>query len=198
MDFQCRECGATPQGKHEDHYELCGCGMIAVSGGEYPKVDALYPEAYKHYLEEIIMGKMKNFAIDISHKMGKHGELDEEVFEEAENQLGDLIDNIYDKLKDPVPARDPVSQIDEPVMIKYGNNELEMIYGDTRVFYSYTTIVAVYEPEANTIYVAETKYSKTTSKHINKWVSLVKEKEKDCSEGSFKSLSLSLGVKFLH
>ena len=50
--FQCRECGATPQGKHEDHYELCTCGSIAVSGGLYPKINTIHPDAYKYYLDE--------------------------------------------------------------------------------------------------------------------------------------------------
>ena len=50
--FQCRECGATPQGKHEDHYELCTCGSIAVSGGEYPKINTIHPDAYWYYLDK--------------------------------------------------------------------------------------------------------------------------------------------------
>jgi|TARA_Y100000310_G_scaffold345428_1_gene464845 hypothetical protein len=52
--FQCKECKATPQGKSEDHYELCTCGAIAVSGGLYPKINTVYPDAYRyHYGEEI-------------------------------------------------------------------------------------------------------------------------------------------------
>ena len=50
--YKCKECGGTPQGRDEDHYELCSCGMIAVSGGEQPKVDTLQADAYKHYLDE--------------------------------------------------------------------------------------------------------------------------------------------------
>lgn len=196
MDFQCKECGATPQGKHEDHYELCNCGMIAVSGGEYPRVDALYPEIYTHYLdkEETTMGRTKDFIIQVSEDMG-YEEINDEVMAEAQDRWENQIDSTYDRLKDPEPAREPVFQVDEPRMVKYGNNELEMLFGDTRLFYSYTTLVAIYEPETKTIYVADTKYSKTTSKHINKWVSLVKEEQGDCSEAVFTVAYLSLDMK---
>ena len=50
--FQCKECEATPQGKHEDHFELCTCGAIAVSGGSYPKINTVYPDAYRYYYGE--------------------------------------------------------------------------------------------------------------------------------------------------
>lgn len=50
--FQCKECGATPQGKNEDHFELCNCGAIAVSGGMYPKINTVYPDAYRYYYGE--------------------------------------------------------------------------------------------------------------------------------------------------
>ena len=188
MDFQCKECGATPQGKHEDHYELCNCGMIAVSGGEYPRVDALDPEAYKHYLEEIIMGRTKDFIVKVSEEMGHHGEINDDVLDEAQNKMEDLLDNTHDQLKDPEPTSEPT------MMVKYGNNELEILFGEVRVFFSYTTPVAVYDPNAKMIYIVDAKHSKTTSKHINKWVSLVEEEEEDCSRATFKKVSLSLDV----
>jgi hypothetical protein len=50
--FQCKECEATPQGKHEDHFELCTCGAIAVSGGPYPKINTIYPDSYRYYYGE--------------------------------------------------------------------------------------------------------------------------------------------------
>jgi hypothetical protein len=50
--FQCKECEATPQGKNEDHYELCTCGAIAVSGGLYPKINTVYPDAYRYHYGE--------------------------------------------------------------------------------------------------------------------------------------------------
>jgi len=50
--FQCKECEATPQGKNEDHYELCNCGAIAVSGGLYPKINTVYPDAYRYHYGE--------------------------------------------------------------------------------------------------------------------------------------------------
>ena len=50
--FQCKECLATPRGKNEDHYEMCTCGAIAVSGGAYPKINTVYADAYRYYLDE--------------------------------------------------------------------------------------------------------------------------------------------------
>jgi hypothetical protein len=103
-----------------------------------------------------------------------------------------LIDDTFDQSKDPEPVNEPVS---EPVnmMVKYGNNELEMIYNDFRLFFSYATPVAACDPETKTVYITDTKYSRTTSKHINRWISLVEEEEGDCSQVTLeKEIFLSL------
>tara|TARA_B100000686_G_C16421622_1_gene777458 strand:- start:451 stop:693 length:243 start_codon:yes stop_codon:yes gene_type:complete len=49
-----------------------------------------------------------------------------------------------------------------------GSNQTELIFNDgTEVLFSYETPVAVLT--VNGMYVTETKYSSTTSRHINKW-----------------------------
>ena len=55
------------------------------------------------------------------------------------------------------------------------------------------TPVAACDPETKTIYITDTKHSRTTSKHINKWISLVEEEEGDCSQVTLeKEIFLSL------
>lgn len=145
------------------------------------------------------MGRMKEFAMQISEEMGFHGEINGRVMVEAQYRMEQLIDDTHDRLKDPEPVNEPVDEpISEPVnmMVKYGNNELEMIYNDFRLFFSYTTPVAACDPKTKTIYITDTKYSRTTSKHINRWISLVEEEEGDCSQVTLeKEIFLSLNKR---
>jgi hypothetical protein len=50
-----------------------------------------------------------------------------------------------------------------------GSNQLEVQHGENRFLISYKTPVAVYIKNAG-YYRTTTKFSRTTSKHINKWL----------------------------
>lgn len=56
-----------------------------------------------------------------------------------------------------------------------GSNQIEIRHGDNFFLVSYKTPVAAYVK--GEFYKTSTKFSRTTSKHINKWLGPVKAKE---------------------
>lgn len=50
-----------------------------------------------------------------------------------------------------------------------GANQAEIKFGDTVVFFSYSTPVAYRDSEGREFFT-QTRYSTTTSKHINSWL----------------------------
>ena len=59
---------------------------------------------------------------------------------------------------------------------KHGNNETEIIYKDFHLFFSYDTPVAAYDESEGVIYVNDTKYSHTTTAHVNKWLAYINDR----------------------
>lgn len=58
-----------------------------------------------------------------------------------------------------------------------GSNQIQIQHGENRFLVSYRTPVAAYVK--GVYYKTSTKFSRTTSKHINKWLSGVDAKEID-------------------
>ncbi len=53
-----------------------------------------------------------------------------------------------------------------------GNNQTEITTKEgVQLFFSYETLVAARTMYMKNVYVTKTKYSNTTTKHINKWLS---------------------------
>jgi hypothetical protein len=50
------------------------------------------------------------------------------------------------------------------------NNHFILNTNDLLVFQSYQTIVAIYDQRHSLLYIDEFKYSRTTSKHLNKFI----------------------------
>lgn len=55
-------------------------------------------------------------------------------------------------------------------MITNETNYIELIHEDTMYLFSYTTLVAKLDTSTNIIYTTNKYYSRTTSKHINKFI----------------------------
>lgn len=53
---------------------------------------------------------------------------------------------------------------------KLGSNMTELVTRDGRILFSYETPVAVLDHGDYEIYVTEEFFSKTTTRHINKWL----------------------------
>lgn len=60
----------------------------------------------------------------------------------------------------------------------YGANQTEVTFGNFKVFFSYKTPVAAYNDLVGEHYRTAKFWSKTTSRHINKWLDGVKAKER--------------------
>ena len=67
----------------------------------------------------------------------------------------------------------------------------EIVVKGKSILFSYSTPVAGWDE--NGAFRTDEKFSVTTSKHINKWISLVEEEEGDCSQVTLeKEIFLSL------
>jgi len=79
------------------------------------------------------------------------------------------------------------------MIINHGPNRTEIHFSSLSIFLSYATPVALYSKVTNTVFISETKYSNTTTRHINRWIDLlIKERgffTKDESPKSYKTLA---------
>ena len=62
------------------------------------------------------------------------------------------------------------------MILNHGNNETEIIYNEFHLLYSYTTPVAAFHPDSDTVYITKKKYSRTTTAHIKKWIVYLEDK----------------------
>lgn len=64
------------------------------------------------------------------------------------------------------------------IRIKQIASNMTVLYRDgNEILFSYQTPVAVFDRNTGTYFRTETKYSQTTSRHINKWVGNTKAEE---------------------
>lgn len=59
------------------------------------------------------------------------------------------------------------------MILNHGTNRTEIQFPNLSIFLSYSTPVAIHDLILRKVWVTETKYSNTTSRHINKWIDLL-------------------------
>ena len=77
------------------------------------------------------------------------------------------------------------------MLVTHGPNRTELQFLNLKIFISYETPVAMFDREIKKIFITDTKYSNTTTRHINKWIkhlieedSLLTKEESPMSYGS--------------
>lgn len=63
-------------------------------------------------------------------------------------------------------------------LIPLGTNQTQVSFGSFKVFFSYRTPVAAFNNLTGEYYRTEKYWSKTTSRHINKWLEGIKAEER--------------------
>lgn len=63
------------------------------------------------------------------------------------------------------------------MLVTHGPNRTELQFLNLKIFISYQTPVAMFDKEVKKIFVTDTKYSNTTTRHINKWIKHLFEQE---------------------
>ena len=79
------------------------------------------------------------------------------------------------------------------MLINHGPNRTEIQLLNLKIFVSYQTPVAMFDKQLKKVFITTTKYSTTTTRHINKWIKYLMENEtlrsKEESPNSYGSVS---------